>query len=74
MSEHGTIYYDGMELTLTQQPYADNSWVYHTVGYFANAVDVNGNEYEIFWRITNEFAEDESDACDWTKFMVRKLC
>lgn len=71
---HGTVDHNGRELTLTQQPYYEkrygNCCDYER--YWAIGVDARGEEYEISWKITREDCEEE-DACDWTKFRVRKL-
>ena len=85
--DYGTVKYEGKTLTLTQIAYADKDFtrqeeivdehgyasLINPVVYFAKAVDFSGNEYEIKWKIINYDCEDESDACDWTKFEVREL-
>ncbi len=68
---YGTVQYKGLELTLMQQPYIEGSFV--NPAYWAYAIDDDEGEYEIKWKITNPDCIDESEACDWTKYQVRKL-
>lgn len=41
--------------------------------YQALAEDDQENEYLVMWNIINEDCEDESEACDWTKYTVQEL-
>jgi len=70
--EFGTVEFDNKKLYLTQQPYIELGDVYR-----ATAIDTENNVYEIEWDIKDDFDpstdEDESDACDWNKYTVRKL-
>lgn len=38
----------------------------------AAAVDDDGVDYDIFWKITNPTAEEECDMCNWDDFYVIK--
>jgi|GEM_PF-3175229 hypothetical protein len=85
--DYGTVRFGNKTLYQTQQAYAgtDFSTQYEEVDehgftslinpsvYFASAIDEENNEYEVKWLVTNEEAEDESDACDWNDYTVRKL-
>jgi hypothetical protein len=70
--QFGTVEFDNKKLYLTQQPYIDLNNVYH-----ATAIDMEDNIYEVEWDIRDDFDprtdEDESNACDWNKYAVRKL-
>lgn len=73
--DYGYVEYKGIKLKLNQQPYLDTKVLYEDIynGYFSIATDEENNDYQIFWEITNDECEDESCACDWSKFEVRKL-
>lgn len=64
---YGTINWNGRLLYIKQQPYITND------GYVASAQDNEFNDYKVLWDIVNEDCEDESESCDWSKFMVKKL-
>jgi hypothetical protein len=68
--EFGTVTFEGKAYTLTQ-----GAWLTHTQRldgiadnhYLANAIDQEGNEYNVYWNPVEgwEQMEDESDCCDW---------
>lgn len=72
--QYGIVSYNGINLVIMQSPYLDDNC------YRASAVsessfdegEENG-EYEIFWDIANGDVEDESDACEWEQFSVKKI-
>ena len=63
------------KIRLTQDAYACggsvragyNSIYELTAWYEAAAEDDNGNYYRVIWDISNLDADDESDACNWSK-------
>jgi hypothetical protein len=60
---------------LTQLPYVGQGCFRgsYEACYKARAIDVYNNEYVLRWPIKDEWnGEDESDACDWEEFQVRK--
>jgi hypothetical protein len=63
-----TIIYNDIELKLNQLPY-----IYTDELYRACALDKDENEYIITWSITNPECQDESEACDWDNYRVRKV-
>lgn len=69
MSDYGKVTFNGKDYTLTQQPYVDG--YDNNVRYYASAVDANGEEYKVAWKVKSNIdineIEDESDACDWDK-------
>ena len=68
---HGHLTHNGITLFLQQEAYIANA-----EHYTADAFDADGNDYEITWPITHtniSECEDESLACDWKIFTVRKL-
>lgn len=79
---YGTVEFNGATLTLTQQPYMDRVMRTDSQGrhdyecYTAHATDADGNEYVVEWRIRPEWMDgdrdDESTACDWSEYAVRK--
>jgi hypothetical protein len=74
-NNHGTVRHNDQTLDLLQDPYRDHRF-YNDCdldGYFASAVDDQDNEYLVFWEIANDQAEDESEACDWTDYVVFKI-
>lgn len=88
MSEHGTVYYNGKTLTLTQDAYCDNKG--NGVAYYAHAVDADGNDYRVEWQTTAAWdaaqeqaksdpenydgaCDDESHDCDWDMYEVTAL-
>ena len=77
IEDFGTVTFDGIELKLTQLPYltAVLRCGYGTMDcYIASAIDPKTDKlYEIMWPIINPDCDDESDACDWTKYKVKKL-
>jgi hypothetical protein len=73
MKKHfGTVIFEGRLLYLQQDAYLDND-ANGEAAYFASAIDEKEEfMYEIKWQIINEDCQDESDACDWDKYYVRK--
>ena len=86
--DHGHVIFDGKILKLTQEAYCHTDFsIQHEVvdrhgfatlvnphAYIANAIDENGESYEIKWKIVREDCEDESEACEWEKpASIRKL-
>ena len=74
---YGTYTKDGVDYTITQNPYVDHvagsTTPYVVSGenyYFAHGFDRQGNPVRLIWEIVNPEAEDESDACDWEDFTV----
>jgi len=63
----GSVECFGRKIVIMQLPYIDHNH-YQAVG-----EDEEGIEYLIKWRIINRYADDDIDACDWTKFTVKKL-
>lgn len=61
----------GELLALIQQPYIKSYYGYNF--YCAQAIDKFENNYEICWQVINSNCEDESDACNWESYIVRKL-
>lgn len=54
-------------LALTQDPYAEINC------YRAHAIDILGQEYNIYWDIMDQCCGNESDACDWDDYTTRRL-
>lgn len=76
MDNYGTLMFNGIEITLKQEPYADTIFTGYDKfeAYVAYAEDSSGNEYKITWPIINEETEDESECCDWeNNFEVREI-
>ncbi len=71
--EWGTVNFNGIEIVIMQQPYISDYCHHHGQFYTATGQDAIGNNYEIAWPVINEDCEDESEACDWDDFKVRKL-
>ena len=75
--DHGIVTFGGVEITLTQEAYADNHG--SSVAYYAEGEDQAGNVYKVRWCTTDawdeaqqaakeglgEWPDDESGACDW---------
>jgi len=57
------------ELKLSKQPYINTDIRYPNT-YTSGARDKFDNEYQVIWKIINADCEDESEACDWDKFLV----
>lgn len=55
----GTVNFEGKELKITQEAYVDNYGTDGEVRYYANAVDTDGNEYQVTWETTKEFDQSE---------------
>lgn len=84
---YGTVNYNGVKLELNQLPYADTDFstqyeevdsqgysrLVNPTAYFADAEDSEGNLYVVKWRIIDEHCDDESNACNWEDYTVRKL-
>lgn len=58
-NKFGTVNFEGKELKLTQDAYVDNYGTDGEVRYYANAVDTEGNEYQVIWETTKEFDQSE---------------
>lgn len=61
---------DTIELIITQDAYmSHNDSQPHNTEYVGRAKDKDGNEYDIVWRLQDDFDpstnDDESIACDW---------
>ena len=68
-----TVDYNGNTLTLIQLPYADSDFTRGGKSvYRAKAEDCEGNEYTVTWDTIDDDCEDESDACNWDDFTVRR--
>lgn len=63
----GSVECFGRKIVIVQLPYIDHDH-YQAVG-----EDEDENEYMIKWPITNKYADDDIDACDWNQFTVKKL-
>ena len=63
----GSVECFGKKIVIMQLPNIDHNH-YQAVG-----EDEEGNEYMIKWEITNKYAEDDIDACDWEEYTVKKL-
>lgn len=61
MTNYGTITYKGKEYLLIHQPYIVDArterWRNEEVYYLANAIDSEGNEYEVEWEL-NEYTRE----------------
>lgn len=67
----GSVEFEGRDLWLQQEPYADGN---HDEPYYScHACDDAGDDYMIRWPVIDIDAADESDACDWDDYTVRKL-
>lgn len=75
----GLVDYGYDTLYLTQDPYIDSREIVSFSGtytkniYTAHAIDHQGEDYKIIWEIIDENAEDESDACGWDEYTIKKL-
>lgn len=60
---------DGVQVTLQQQAYISDC------GNQYKALGVTGNEEDcmVSWDIIDTDCDDESNACDWNEFTVRKI-
>jgi hypothetical protein len=70
--DHGTVEFNGITYTLTQDAYCDNYGTDGGVRYYAHATGPDGGEYRVAWDTTEawdaldgEDRWDEGDACDW---------
>lgn len=68
-----TIKFNDIPLMLMRETYADWKRVGNKrqEGYFSDACDSEGNEYEVFWPC--DFCPEDNDDVDWTDYQVRKL-
>jgi len=82
--DFGKVSFNGIEIILTQQAYCNNEGQY-----LASGKDAAGNIYQVEWQTTkawddaqelarttgevDAFAEDESNACDWSSPVDVKL-
>ena len=71
MKDFGSVKCQHGELFLIQQPYIDGTDKCPI--YVAHAVDGNQNEFRIEWDCIDIDCDDESDACNWEHFMVRRI-
>jgi len=72
-NKFGSFVKDEKRYYITQEPYVVGDGTF----YEANAIDVDGNDYMLRWRTTEEWQsrniseqEDESEACNWDVFEV----
>ncbi len=63
----GSVECFGRKIVIVHLPYIEQDH-YQSVG-----EDEDGNEYMIKWKITNRYAQDESDACNWEDYTVKRL-
>ena len=71
VTDFGTVIHKGRAITIIQQPYLgaeDRIVPYYT----AIGQDEKGNEYQIEWPDVDITVEDESDACDWGSYTVKR--
>ena len=66
--DYGTLNHKGKTLTLMQDAYLDTDNFYT-----AHAIDDDDNDYQIFWEIITHDCDDQSDACNWNDYSVKKL-
>jgi hypothetical protein len=73
--EYGTIKTsDGILIDLVQLAYLQQGGTPTQTWYEAAGEDrATGDDYKIYWEITQSDTEDESEACDWDEFEVNKL-
>jgi hypothetical protein len=87
MKRLGTVELDGKTLYLIQDAYADNGCDGELI-YRSAAIDENGEDYNVVWNAYNTDEEnecyinsdgnpmgpwdDESNACDWSKYSITK--
>ena len=75
--DHGMVRLMGTDkiLILTQVAFIDRDFAkgLERDVYRAHAVDSDGADYMVTWEITNPDADDDSDACNWDMYGVRKL-
>jgi hypothetical protein len=65
---YGRTTYNGITLTLQQQPYLDATYYRGRNGdavYAATAKDAAGNLWRVEWEIISDDCDDESNACEW---------
>jgi len=69
---NGVVELNGTEIAICQTPYIDG---HSEVHFKARGVDHKLNEYEVRWRIKDEYESipDEEDCCDWSDYKVRKV-
>ena len=53
--DYGTVTYEGVTYTLTQDAYVSNYGTNDGVAYYASAVDAAGTEYKVTWLTTAEY-------------------
>ena len=63
------VVHNDKKLYLSQQAYISDDGL----TYEASAIDDDENNYKIYWDVTCQDADDESDACDWDDFRVVEL-
>lgn len=74
--ENGSIFdYNDNLYALTQKAYISISpFFLEKDVYMANAIDQDGAEYEVIWKIKNTETDDENLACEWgSPQSIRKL-
>lgn len=59
--KYGTVTMDGVEYALTEQAHCDNYGTDGAVRYYANAIDIDGNEYQVTWDTTAEYDQAQAD-------------
>jgi hypothetical protein len=52
---------EGVEFRTTQDPYPNDSGNQ----YIAQAIDADGNTYQVRWDVLNFDTTDESEVCNW---------
>ena len=60
-ADYGTVTFNGVLYTLTQDAYCDNYGTDGGVRYYAHATDAAGNKYRVAWDTTIEWDEMDMD-------------
>ena len=66
--QYGTINHNGINLTLQQEAFAHDK-----EHYCAHAVSDKGEDYKVWWAITDFETENEDETCNWDEFWVEKV-
>lgn len=71
--KYGYLIYNGVEITLKQDPYCDTYFGdgNQRPAYFAKGEGDDGHDYCLMWEMIHD-VEDESECCNWEEFTVRK--
>jgi hypothetical protein len=69
------IEYKGIQIDIIQVPYCDLKifGFDRQLGYFAQGIDKDGNNYEVYWPFKDHYTDDEMDEVDWDVYYVRDL-